>query len=138
MTGSGDKGFSRTLHGLVALGVVGRGGRISLQRRVDRVGRRRRRRIVPEPRRRSGLGEPDRRLRELARRGRGSEGAVLVLLLLIIRRRRRRESGGGGRGGGGVALAVGAGHLAAHGADGGEGLLGCWVGESRRGRDGDK
>ena len=113
-----------TLHVLVAMGVVRRGGRISLQRRVYRVGRRRRRRrVVLEPKRRSRLGEPDRRLRELAGRGRGPEGAVLVVLLLMIRRRRRRESGGGGGGRGGVALAVGAGHLAAHGAGCGEGLL---------------
>jgi hypothetical protein len=78
------------------------------------------------------LGDPDRRLRELAGGGRGPEGAVLVLVLLRrrrIRRRRGRESGGGG----GAVLAVGARHLAAHGAGGGEGLL--RLGDRSRVRD---
>jgi hypothetical protein len=80
------------------------------------------------------LGDPDRRLRELAGGGRGPEGAVLVLVLLRrrrIRRRRGREPGGGG--GGGAVLAVCARHLAAHGAGGGEGLL--RLGDRSRVRD---
>lgn len=101
----------RTLSDLVALGVVRRGGRVGLLRGwVDGIRRRRRLRVVLQPRRRRRLGEPDRRLRKLpGGSGWGTKGAVLVL------RRRRRRVPVRGRGVRRAGLPVGVRHLATHG-----------------------